>query len=244
MRLSANATAERVRRLSRSGAIRAYTVDVDPRGSRRFAREGLPITLIARGGQTLRTVADAIALQGVPVVTLQADSTQRDELDAALEQAVGEHGVPEVAVYNAALIRADEPGELSVREHMEAWAVNVVGALNAAACLAPMMAARGNGTFLVTGGMPEPKPQYVSLSLGKAGVRTLVTMLDQRYGSSGVHVASVTVDGPVAPGTDFDPDDIAERYWQLHVQPRHQWDREVLHGGRSPDRVRPMERRP
>ncbi|MFD9186742.1 SDR family NAD(P)-dependent oxidoreductase [Streptomyces phaeochromogenes] len=212
--------------------------------ARRFAREGLPITLIARGGQRLRAVAGEVASHGasrgtphgaphgVPVVTLQADSTDRAELDAALDRAIGEHGVPEVAVYNAALVRADEVGEISVREHMEAWAVNVVGALNAAARLAPAMAARGRGTFLVTGGMPEPKPQYVSLSLGKAGVRTLVALLDQQYGSSGVHVASVTVDGPVAPGTDFDPDDIAEHYWRLHTQPRHLWDREVLHAGR------------
>ncbi|MCX4563047.1 SDR family NAD(P)-dependent oxidoreductase [Streptomyces phaeochromogenes] len=205
--------------------------------ARRFAREGMPITLIARSGQTLRAVAGEVARNaashGVPIVTLQADSTDRAELDAALDRAVDEHGVPEVAVYNAALVRADELGEFSAREHMEAWAVNVVGALNAAARLAPAMAARGRGTFLVTGGMPEPKPQYVSLSLGKAGVRTLVALLDQRYGSSGVHVASVTVDGPVAPGTDFDPDDIAERYWQLHTQPRHLWDREALHAGRS-----------
>ncbi|MBD0418269.1 SDR family NAD(P)-dependent oxidoreductase [Streptomyces sp. TRM S81-3] len=201
--------------------------------ARRFAREGLPIALIARGGRTLRAVAGAVAAHGVPIVTLQADSTDRAELDAALDQAIGEHGVPEVAVYNAALVRADELGELSVRDHMEAWAVNVVGALNAAARLAPAMATRGSGTFLVTGGMPEPKPQYVSLSLGKAGVRTLVALLDQQYRSSGVHVASVTVDGPVAPGTDFDPDDIAEHYWQLHTQPRHLWDREALHAGRS-----------
>ncbi|MDQ1023970.1 NAD(P)-dependent dehydrogenase (short-subunit alcohol dehydrogenase family) [Streptomyces umbrinus] len=208
--------------------------------ARRFARKGLPITLIARGGQTLRAVAGEVASlgaplgasHGVPIVTLQADCTDRAELDAALDQAIDEHGVPEVAVYNAALVRADELGEFSVREHMEAWAVNVVGALNAAARLAPAMAARGSGTFLVTGGMPEPEPRYVSLSLGKAGVRTLVALLDQQYGPSGVHVASVTVDGPVALGTDFDPDDIAEHYWQLHTQPRHLWDREVLHAGR------------
>ncbi|GAB2488725.1 hypothetical protein GCM10027187_64930 [Streptosporangium sandarakinum] len=134
-------------------------------------------------------------------------------------------------MYNAAIIQADAPGELSVRGHLEAWAVNVVGALNAAAHVAPAMAARGNGTILITGGMPEPKPQYVSLSLGKAGVRTLVTLLDQEYGPAGVHVASVTVAGPVSPGTDFDPDDIAEHYWRLHTQPRHQWTREVLHAG-------------
>ncbi|MET9593062.1 SDR family NAD(P)-dependent oxidoreductase [Streptomyces sp. NPDC006516] len=201
--------------------------------ARRFAREGMPITLVARGGQVLRDVADGLAPYGVPIMTLRADSTDRAELDGALDQAVGEHGVPEVAVYNAALVRADGLGEMSVRDHMEAWAVNIVGSLNAAARLAPAMAARGNGTFLVTGGMPEPKPEYVSLSLGKAGVRTLIALLDQQYGSFGVHAASVTVDGPVAPGTDFDPDDIAEHYWHLHTQPRHLWDREVLHAGCS-----------
>ncbi len=201
--------------------------------ARRFAREGMAITLIARGPEALRGVADGLAPHDVPVMTLRADSTDRAELDAALDRAVGEHGVPEVAVYNAALVRPDRLGELSVRDHMEAWAVNVVGAQNAAAHLAPAMAARGSGTFLVTGGMPEPKPQYVSLSLGKAGVRTLITLLDQQYGSLGVHAASVTVDGPVAPGTDFDPDDIAEHYWRLHTQPRHLWAREALHTGRS-----------
>ncbi|MFG3439269.1 SDR family NAD(P)-dependent oxidoreductase [Nonomuraea sp. NPDC047897] len=201
--------------------------------ARRLAREGLAITLIARSGRTLRAVAEAVDPLGVPVVMTEADSTDQAALNAALDQAVSEHGVPDIVVYNAAIIQADAPGELSVRGHMEAWTVNVVGALNAAAHVAPAMAARGNGTFLITGGMPEPKPQYVSLSLGKAGVRTLVTLLDQEYGPSAVHVASVTVAGPVAPGTDFDPDDIAEHYWRLHTQPRHQWEPEALHAGGS-----------
>lgn len=202
--------------------------------ARRFAREGLPITLIARTDRTLRAAAEAVAPSGVPVLTLAADSTDEDALRTALDRAADRHGLPDVVVYNAAVIRADGPGDLPLRGHLDAWAVNVVGALTAAAHVAPAMAARGGGSFLITGGMPEPKPQYVSLSLGKAGVRTLVMLLDQAYGPSGVHVASVTVAGPVAPGTGFDPDDIAEHYWRLHVQPRERWEREVLHDGRTP----------
>jgi NAD(P)-dependent dehydrogenase (short-subunit alcohol dehydrogenase family) len=139
--------------------------------------------------------------------------------------------VPDVVVYNAAIIQADAPGELPASGQLRAWAVNVIGALTTAAHLAPAMARRGSGTFLITGGMPDPDPSYVSLSLGKAGVRTLVTLLDQEYGPSGVHVASVTVAGSVAPGTSFDPHDIAEHYWRLHAQPRRDWEREVLHTG-------------
>ncbi|MCO5993495.1 SDR family NAD(P)-dependent oxidoreductase [Actinoallomurus rhizosphaericola] len=199
--------------------------------ARRFAREGLPVALVARSQATLKATVDAVAPTGVQVLALSADAADETSLRAALDEAAAELGAPEVVVYNAAIIRPDGPGDLTVREHLDAWAVNVVGALTAAAHVAPGMAARGRGTFLITGGMPEPKREYVSLSLGKAGVRTLVELLDQEYGPSGVHVASVTVAGPVAPGTAFDPDDIAEHYWHLHTQPRDAWDREVVHDG-------------
>ncbi|WP_433356976.1 SDR family NAD(P)-dependent oxidoreductase [Microtetraspora malaysiensis] len=201
--------------------------------ARRFARQGLPIALVARTAGTLANTAEAVSAFGVPVVSLTADSADETALRAALDAASDELGLPDVVVYNAAIIQPDTPGQLPARAQLDAWAVNVVGALTAAAHIVPAMARCGSGSFIITGGMPEPKSQYVSLSLGKAGVRTLVTLLDQEYGPSGVHVASVTVDGPVAPGTAFDPDDIAEHYWRLHTQPRHQWQREVLHSGLS-----------
>lgn len=39
-------------------------------------------------------------------------------------------------------------------------------------------------------------------------------------------MTTVTVAGDVAPGTAFDPDEIADRYWRLHVQPREEWSPE------------------
>ncbi|MFH8367616.1 SDR family NAD(P)-dependent oxidoreductase [Streptomyces sp. NPDC018031] len=199
--------------------------------ARRFAREGMPVGVIARTRRTATAVAAAVEPVGPRVTARVADSTDETALRAALDAMAEELGPPDVVVYNAALIRPDSPGELSVRAHLDAWAVNVVGALTAAAHVAPGMADRGHGTFIVTGGMPEPKAEYTSLSLGKAGVRTLVALLDEEYGPSGVHVATVTVAGPVAPGTAFDPEDIAEHYWRLHAQPRRAWEREIVHGG-------------
>ncbi|MBE1492464.1 SDR family NAD(P)-dependent oxidoreductase [Plantactinospora soyae] len=199
----------------------------------RFAREGLPVALVARTTAGVRAVAEEVAALGVRVVALTADSTEESALRAALDTAAAELGPPDVVVYNAAIIQADSIGELSVRAHQHAWAVNVVGAITTAAHVLPGMAERGAGSFIVTGGMPEPKPAYVSLSLGKAGVRALVALLDQEYGQSGVHVATVTVAGAVAPGTAFDPDDIAEQYWRLHTQPQHRWEREIVHAERT-----------
>jgi NAD(P)-dependent dehydrogenase (short-subunit alcohol dehydrogenase family) len=197
----------------------------------RFAREGMPAALIARSEQTVRDVARDLSPLGVPVTCLTADSADEAALRSALDAAAGELGPPDVLVYNAAIIRADALGELPASGQLQAWAVNVVGALTAAAHLLPAMAQRGHGTFLVTGGMPDPDPHYISLSLGKAGIRTLVTTLDEQYRASGVHVATVTIGGPVAPGTKLDPDDIAEHYWRLHTQPRPQWQTEIVYTG-------------
>jgi NAD(P)-dependent dehydrogenase (short-subunit alcohol dehydrogenase family) len=194
----------------------------------RFAREGLPVALVARSPETVRAAAEAVERLGAHAVPLTADSADETALRAALDTATDHNGQPDVVVYNAAVVRADTVGGLSARGLLDTWAVNVVGALTAAAHTLPGMAQRSGGSFIVTGGMPEPKRQYASLSLGKAGVRTLVALLDQEYGPSGVHVATVTVSGVVAPGTAYDPDDLADHYWRLHTQPREKWEHEVV----------------
>jgi NAD(P)-dependent dehydrogenase (short-subunit alcohol dehydrogenase family) len=194
--------------------------------ARRFAREGLPVGLIARTPETIATtqatLGDAVAAGAL------ADAADEDALRAALDAVAGRIGPIEVLVYNAGLIRRDVVGQLSTAEHQHAWAVNVVGAITAAAHAGPRMAEAGRGTILLTGGMPEPVADVVSLSLGKAGVRALTQLLATQYGPAGVHVATVTVGGTVAPGAVFDPDDIAEHYWRLYAQPRQDWEREVL----------------
>ena len=202
--------------------------------ARRAAREGMPVGVIARADATVVSAVGALA--GHEVHGVAANATDEAALRGALDEITDRLGPPDLLVYNAALIRADAIGELTAAQQLDTWAVNVVGAITAAAHVAPGMAARGRGTIVITGGMPEPVPAYVSLSLGKAGVRTLVALLDGTYGAAGVHVATVTVLGEVTPGSAFDPDDIAEHYWRLHLQPRPAWEHEVVHGPAAPSR--------
>jgi NAD(P)-dependent dehydrogenase (short-subunit alcohol dehydrogenase family) len=200
----------------------------------RFAREGLPVAAIARS-QAVHEVAAGVRTQtSAPVLALRADSTDRAALYAAIDVAVDAHGVPDVLVYNAAIIQSDRPGELSRQQHLDAWSVNVLGAMDAATYLAPQMARTGGGTVIITGGMPRPVSRSTSLSLGKAGVRALTRILDQEYSELGVHVATVTVDCAIVPGTDSDPELIAEHYWALHRQPRAQWQHEIVHSTSAP----------
>ena len=194
--------------------------------ARRIVRGGLLVGVIARGAETVEAALAALPADAAHGVA--ANAADEAGLRRALDEIADRLGPPELLVYNAALVRRDAIGELTAAQQLDAWAVNVVGAITAAAHVAPGMAERGRGTILITGGMPDPLPAFTSLSLGKAGVRTLVSLLHQAYGASGVHVASVTVTGAVAPGTAFDPDDIAERYWRLHEQPPEAWEHEVL----------------
>lgn len=191
--------------------------------ARRFARGGLDVAVIARRADVVRSLADEVG--GLPLV---ADATDDDALAAALAEARAAHGVPDVVVYNAAIIREDRLGDLASSALLDTWAVNVAGAYRTAALTLPAMAERGHGTFVVTGGMAVPDPGLVSLSLGKAGVRALVDLLDREYADRGVHVATVTVTDVVEPGSDLDPDDLAAHYWRLHAQPRDRWEREVV----------------
>ena len=198
--------------------------------ARRFARDGGHVGLVARSTDSIDPATAAVRDAGGTPWTATADVTDEAGLRGTLDRYLAEVGVPDVLVYNAAIIRTDEPGELSAEEQLGTWAVNVVGAITAATVVLPLMAERGSGTVLVTSGMPVPDPALTSLSLGKAGVRALVELLDSRHGPDGVHVASVTVTGPVEPGSTWDPDEIAERYAELHAQPREDWQREVVHG--------------
>ena len=107
-----------------------------------------------------------------------------------------------------------------------------MGAITVASRLLPPMAARGTGSYLLTGGLPRADPGWTSLSLGKAGSRALTSLLAAEFGDRGVHVATVVVDGPVAPGTAFDPDLIAQEFLRLHRQEGSEWEHEVVFRGR------------
>jgi hypothetical protein len=82
--------------------------------------------------------------------------------------------------------------------------------------------------------MPSPLPSLTSLSIGTAALRALTEMLAGEYAPTGLHVATVTVAVPVAPGSEFDPDRIAQRCWRVHQRPADQWETQVLFSGENP----------
>ena len=193
--------------------------------AQRFGREGFTIGMIARNEDHLQQHELALHEQGISSSSTVADAGNVHQLKQALDK-IGTN--TQVLIYNAAVV------EKSTAEHIDAeklnhdFQVNVGGALVAVQHFLPAMLKQG-GTILFTGGSfaHHPNPNYISLSIGKAGLWNLAMCLAREYEPQGIHVGIVSVYGKVARGTRYDPDLIAEEYWKLQVQPRGKWEREV-----------------
>ena len=68
-------------------------------------------------------------------------------------------------------------------------------------------------------------------SIGKAVLRSAQTLVAAGVREDGIHAATITIDGVVTPGTDFDPDNIAELFWTAHTDPKDAWQTEYRFTG-------------
>ena len=199
---------------------------------RRFGREGFRSTLISRGG-TLDQLADELRSGGLEIRAVVADIADLDGYRETLERIFNDSGAPGVVVYNAALPDPGQILETTVERLRTAYDVDVLGAVVAAQVAAPVLRAAGAGTLLVTSGgfADNPLPPMASLSIGKAALRSAQTLIAAGVAEDGIHAATVTVAGAVKPGTDFDPDKIAELFWIAHTDPKADWKTEYRFTG-------------
>ncbi|MFE2421486.1 SDR family NAD(P)-dependent oxidoreductase [Streptomyces hokutonensis] len=196
-----------------------------------FAADGHPVALFGRDAARLEKYASELTAEGRTARAYAVDAADPESLTAALTRAADEGGAPEVLVYNAALIKQDAPTELDAGEFADSLAVNVTGAVVAARTVLPLLR-EGRGSLLFTGGglALDPSPDYTSLSVGKAALRSYVQSLHKQQQGSGVHVTTVTVGGYIG-GDDprFAPATLAAAYLDLHRQPQDQWEAELLY---------------
>ena len=199
---------------------------------RRFGREGFRSTLISRSG-TGGQLAPELRSGGLEIETIGADIADLEGYRETLERIFSAPGAPGVVVYNAAL---PDPGQIldtTVERLRTAHDVDVLGAVVAAQVAAPVLRVAGRGTLLVTSGgfADNPVPALASLSIGKAALRSAQTLVAADVGEDGIHAATVTIAGVVEPGTDFDPDNIAELFWTAHSDPKDAWQTEYRFTG-------------
>lgn len=196
----------------------------------RFAKEGYRIALMARRLAAVKTFTDRLRKEGIETWGFGVDASDPESLAAAFRSIYGSLGEPEVLIYNASIFREALPSQLDPADLDAEFRGMVGGFLAAAQAVIPSMKANAKGSILLTGGGSALTPfaSGASLSIGKAGQRSLCFSLAQELGPCGIHVGTVTICGMIAPGTAFDPDRIADEFWRLHKQAPSDFETEIV----------------
>jgi short-subunit dehydrogenase len=190
----------------------------------RFAKGGFQVILSARNATRLNELAEQLKSKGHKAEARTVDTSDPASVEALIADVEKTAGAIDVVHYNAASMRKASLLEQPTKSFNEDLAVNIGGAQVAVQAVARKMFERGAGTILLTGGgfALAPSPDYLSLSIGKAGIRALAQGLFESFKEKGVHVATVTVATFVDPGSKSS-EAVAELFWQLHSQPRSSW---------------------
>jgi len=195
----------------------------------RFAKEGFRIVLTSRDSTKLIQRANELRDQGFEVVTKSVDAGNLESVQNLIRVVEAEFGTIDVLHFNAASMHSatieNQPAETFVPDLV----VNIGAALVATQAVSRGMLSRSNGTILLTGGVfaTTPHPEYLSLSIGKAGIRNLTYGIFETFKARGVHVATVTVSTLVSAGSE-EARGIAEAFWELYAEPRENWRAETI----------------
>lgn len=187
--------------------------------ARRFAKAGFAIAMLARNEQKLQGYQSTLQAEGVTSHYFLADAGDEAALALAFTNMQNQLGMPDVLIYNAAVPRMENILQTTYDTLVKDFRANVGGAIVCIQSVLPSMQQQQRGTILLTGGgfSLYPHPDFVSLSIGKAGIRVLANTLHAALKDSPIKVGTVTICGTVN-GDDpkYSSDRIAEEYWKLH----------------------------
>ena len=209
--------------------------------AQRFAREGFTVGLMARGEESLAAAREEVEGSGGTALAVTADATDAASVASAFDRVLEELGAPEVFVYNAGAFQMGGILELSPEQFDDCFRANCSGAFYGAQQVLPAMVERGRGTVILTGATAALRgsTRFAALATGKFGLRALAQSMAREFGSQGIHVAHVIIDGQIntprlreaqpdrEESTTLSPEAIAETYWQLHTQDPTAWTLEL-----------------
>ena len=196
----------------------------------RFAKEGFKIILASRNAANTGKLVAELNSKGYQAEAKVVDASDASQVAALVATVAKQEGKIDVLHYNAANLRQDTIASQANDTFNSDLAVNIGGALSAIKAVAPLMTAARSGSILLTGGgfALYPSPDYLSLSIGKAGIRALTLGLFEHLKQQNIHIATVTVATFVNPDSK-ESHDVAEQFWTLHAQPADQWTAETMY---------------
>jgi NADP-dependent 3-hydroxy acid dehydrogenase YdfG len=186
----------------------------------KFGKNGFTIALIARKKEKLQKLTQSLIDDGIDAHFFIGNAGDSDSMKDAFEQIWEKFNYIDVIHYNAAKLKmvniASETADALTRD----FKVNVAGVMTVVNLVLPDMEKKQEGTILLTGGgfALEPNPDYGSLAIGKAGIRSLANSLHLALKPKHIFAGTVTVCGMVSPEAEkHTPKNIAEQFWKLYT---------------------------
>ncbi|NNF01635.1 MAG: SDR family NAD(P)-dependent oxidoreductase [Bacteroidia bacterium] len=195
-----------------------------------FGEKGFKVLMVARNAIKLKEYVQEFENIDIDTEGFSADASDFKNLNECLAGIKKAKGIPDVLVYNVSVYREASPSSLSADIAVEDFKANVGGALVAVQSFIDGMKERKRGVIFLTGGGQGLEPMHIlsSLGIGKAAMRNLSFSLYKELKPFNIRVATITVNGMVEKNTSFDPDIIAEKYWQLYNTPVIDFKRELV----------------
>ncbi|NIJ88497.1 NAD(P)-dependent dehydrogenase (short-subunit alcohol dehydrogenase family) [Xanthomonas campestris] len=222
--------------LSKTAVIFGVGPGIGAAAAREFAALGYRLALVARTESKLARLVALFDAAGATAKAFVADAADGTSIDAAVRDIrAWAGGDPSVVLFNAFTSQpAGWTHEVDPAQFARSLIVNAGAAQHLAYRFAPALLAAGEGSLLFTGNGMALTPMghgFGTLSAGKSAMRSVALTLAEDLAGSGVRVGLLTVNGPTARGTAFDPDVIATEFVKLHQG--LVTDTEIVFNGRS-----------
>jgi short-subunit dehydrogenase len=184
----------------------------------KFAKEGFTINLVSRNQGNLEKLKQELNAKGIDVNYAVADAGEADQLTKAVaELSEGNSGFDAV-LYNAAVLKAKNILEETSESLTHEFTINVANALHTLQLTHAGLKQKKGALLLTGGGLAlDPSAEYGSLSIGKAGIRSLAYQLHDQLKDDGIYVGLLTVAGFILPNSEtHSPEILADLFWNLY----------------------------
>jgi len=205
--------------------------------AKRFAADGFSVALVSRNLEKLVAFQKEIEAKykNIEVISQAIDCGNEESIKTGFAHIREKLGHPQVLVYNTG------PGfkrasvlDLTTADLRNSYNVQVIGALVAVKEVLPHMQQAGQGTIIFTGATAQTRggSGLASFATAKFGLRAFAQSLAREVQPKGIHVSLVNIDGIVMDTISdnpklINPDDVAETYFQLHLQHKSAWTHEI-----------------
>lgn len=193
--------------------------------AKQFGTNGFNVAVISRNPEKLSTMVNELTKLNIEAKSYIADVTNLDALKEALQNAKKDFGSIDVLEFSPyggwqqfTHVLSTTPE--NVLEQINSYLLPAILSVNE---VLPAMQEKGEGAILFTTGISAmfPLPTVGNAGIVMSGIRNYATNLYNELKDKGVYIGHLSIGTMIAPGTEGDPDIIAEEWYNLFEQKGH-----------------------